>query len=740
MSGSVVTGGGSRLTGTGSVLTSAGDSCEGGGPVVFPLSDLVWEYATGEYLPSDNLDAHSCAVAGALTAGGALVPGGSRVILNFTADGGEPTNGAPVYLASSQDDTNTGRGKATATPPSTSMPALPLWTQNLVIVGICVDNTNYAADGTCVVHLLTPAVPNYVVPADETYNLHRVTATGDSDDNFTNATEGDWGDGESIMAIFSVDQTAVGDVNGYVVLGSDGVNFWGIGGSVAILVTADTVGGAANCGLPFPGLNVVVATKTGGQVRASMNGAAVATHAYASDVPSPALLRIGSTWTRGGVTGVAKFNRVLSDAELVAFSRENTANRAVFGGNIFAPSATAREDAGCLWYLDLTGWTGGSPSATAGPAGAGFPLTVNGAPISTAFSYTVNRNPAGLYLDGPAPAYDSNYYARDRQAQRIAYTVSTIFDLALLIIGYALNDTDNADEGSVGVIVDGVPLLAIGAVDTNVVRYSPIADNLNGSSLDIFATLGPGPWLVEIIVGDKINRYDTFDSGGAFNAITISGAAVMQTAATARRLTVISDSITMMAHQSDFIPGVPAAGAPITRARATFPGRITAVGCSGNFGTALLKAWGNDDVEPYAKYSAALAQEGAPLARQYLCALGFADWFQTAVTVAQFEIDYGAFVDALHAEDAGADICIAEIVQTELYPNLNFNGDTLSEFNDAIVAIAAARPWLTLLDLSGPNVITFDNGGGPLDMCPSNPDGQIALTDNMQAAAVIGWP
>jgi len=287
--------------------------------------------------------------------------------------------------------------------------------------------------------------------------------------------------------------------------------------------------------------------------------------------------------------------------------------------------------------------------------------------------------------------------------------------------------------------VDGQPLEAIGAVDTNVERYSPIAANVTDPLL-VFATLGAGPWLVEIVAADKIARIDTFDSGGAFDAIVLPSTAVMQTAATARRLTVLSDSITMAAHQANVISGAPSSGAPISRARETYPGRITAAGCAGNWGVAALKSWGDGSVDPYALYAAATAQEGTPATRHYLCALGFVDWFQTMSTLAVFAADYAAFVDALHAADPTAAICIAEIVQTDLYANLNFNGDALGDFNDAIIALAGVRPWLTLLDLSGPNAITFTNGGGPLNMCPSAPAGQIALTDNMQAAAVIGWP
>lgn len=66
------------------------------------------------------------------------------VTINFTTDGGQPNEGDFVYVALASADTNTGEGKATASPPTSGISA---------IIGVCKDNANYAASKTCEVFL-----------------------------------------------------------------------------------------------------------------------------------------------------------------------------------------------------------------------------------------------------------------------------------------------------------------------------------------------------------------------------------------------------------------------------------------------------------------------------------------------------------------------------------------------------------------------------------------------------------
>jgi hypothetical protein len=58
----------------------------------------------------------------------------------FTTVGGIPSAGSPVFLAAATDDSSTGAGKLTATPPTSGI---------IAEVGICIDNSNYAGAKTC---------------------------------------------------------------------------------------------------------------------------------------------------------------------------------------------------------------------------------------------------------------------------------------------------------------------------------------------------------------------------------------------------------------------------------------------------------------------------------------------------------------------------------------------------------------------------------------------------------------
>lgn len=78
--------------------------------------------------------------------------------LKCTTDGGMPTIGSRLYLATATADSGTGAGKATAIPPEPPSGG----TVNLQIVGICVDNTNYAASKT-VKAIFQPSYPTILV-------------------------------------------------------------------------------------------------------------------------------------------------------------------------------------------------------------------------------------------------------------------------------------------------------------------------------------------------------------------------------------------------------------------------------------------------------------------------------------------------------------------------------------------------------------------------------------------------
>jgi hypothetical protein len=98
---------------------------------------------------TDNSQISTARVFGAYEAvSGQMVVGGLVADAQFTTVGGSPSPGAPVYLASATDDTDTGAGKLTATAPSTVGSVV-------AEVGICVNNSNYAGAKTAQV-LLQP--------------------------------------------------------------------------------------------------------------------------------------------------------------------------------------------------------------------------------------------------------------------------------------------------------------------------------------------------------------------------------------------------------------------------------------------------------------------------------------------------------------------------------------------------------------------------------------------------------
>lgn len=739
--GSSGTGLGNTLTGQDSVLT-AGEQLAGagGGSIPSGVGALVWEFVDAQFLPSDNLDARSCSVVGALVDGILYTSG--VVNLPFTTEGGQPTVGQTVWLASSQDDANTGRGKATATQPSTAQPVFPLFTQNIVPIGVCTNNSHYGVDGTCQVHLAVPAHPQYVVPSDQTFTSRRMTGTDPSNLMQVGVPSGtderNWRDGESIVVAFTVDTFSSPTSNPFVVgaLDAGATDGWGIGGDSSILCYGQFSAGGANLGPPMPGLNIVAATKTGGLVRASMNGGDVQTVSFGAVTPTVLKFAAGDGWNRGGQCNFVKLNRVIVDADLQAFSN----NQLGTPRNYFAPRSTLTTDPNCQWFVDFSTWTGGALSAQAGPAGTTFAFTVVGAPVSSSVTYKWDRNPRALFLDGPLPSYDTRYLSRDRQLQRIAFTVNNLLELSLLTVGLSLDDTDNADEAAGAFIVNGQVVSIFEPNADSVILFESLMPQ-TADPLLTFAAIPP-PWHVEMVVGDKITRIDTFDSGQSFSSLVYPTSAVFDTAATTKRLVVVADGETYGGHSASGGVGRGAVGscAVVQRVRADYPGRVSGFGCQATQSMFAVLNWGNGSAAPYAKYVADNGHEGSPLNVIYLVALGFTDWFQQLITVGQFAIGIGQFVDALHAADPTAAIAVAKPVQTALYSSPNLNGDTLQEFADAVGGLTATRPWLTLVDLTTPNTITFTGGTGSPAINPAFPAGQVALKSNIKAAPVVGYP
>lgn len=92
--------------------------------------------ANGVVALADNTVLSKSNVIGATNSiDGEIITAGLVVDAQFTFDGGSPNPGEKVYLAANADDFSTGAGKLTATVPGNGI---------LVVVGICLDNSNYS--------------------------------------------------------------------------------------------------------------------------------------------------------------------------------------------------------------------------------------------------------------------------------------------------------------------------------------------------------------------------------------------------------------------------------------------------------------------------------------------------------------------------------------------------------------------------------------------------------------------
>ncbi len=124
--------------GGGNVITGQSTAGLANGDFAYVFANNTWGKARND----GSLLQATCIGHNAGTAGTMLLSGSVSESAKFTTVGGLPISGDVVYLAASTDDGGTGLGKLSATPPTTPG-------SYLVIVGTCIDNTNYAALKTC---------------------------------------------------------------------------------------------------------------------------------------------------------------------------------------------------------------------------------------------------------------------------------------------------------------------------------------------------------------------------------------------------------------------------------------------------------------------------------------------------------------------------------------------------------------------------------------------------------------
>jgi len=719
-----------------------------------PRAHIVWGYATGLYIPTDNIDTKTCYAAGALDGSNNLHTGGALVYLPFTTKGGNPTIGQTVWMAAGRDDNtietpaqaDLNRGWATATIPDTSIPdkltGFPYGVQQVVVAGVCVDGEDTPGSGYFLVRLAaTPFAPiPDVTPSDLSMTFAGATCYGGS----YNAgpyfeTDGtplqmQLLDGESFVFTFTVDNVRSTDLvpGHYAGFASYDASFhgWEFAGTTVgvngFLSNATHNISSANIAiLNNPGINKIAVTNVGGKLRWTQNGfptvgsGSIDTNAVSSaDINGLAGAKFRIYWSIGAFCSMVKLSRSMTDTELVARS---TPTPLSFTNNPWAPDPDLIVDLTCQWYLDLTSYAGGAINSIGGPAGTGFAWTKVGSPVSFK-SWTINwhRSPKDLLMWAPGAAYDQFHHVAVPEMATFRGTCPNMEDFANIALELSIEDLDNSDESGFGIFANGDQVISLISPDVFAGAREQFARNVaypfQTDWWERIATNG-GPFTFDFLQADMLWRQGSFASGAKISAIGIPSTVTLEAQTTTRLLIPFMDGTVFGGHSSFLnipLPNVPCAsssGGVLPYMRNDYPGKIigvtNAVGCM-----YLATQWGGDGtIIPWARWLYSQRTTGSPATHEYLIATGYDDWVYGAnlynqprdTSIAQ----WAALVDELHALDPTARIMIAPPPQQNLYAQVDIFGATLQSYVDAIKGLITGRPWLTLLDLTVPNAVAY---------------------------------
>ena len=503
-----------------------------------------------------------------------------------------------------------------------------------------------------------------------------------------------------------------------------------------LILTNDTTATQISFDLQ-PGINRLGWSNDGTLLRVSINGGAIQTLSNAGSISAAGTLRV--YWNVGAFTSMVKLARLPSDVELQSLTSLFNLDYKP-GSNPWAPSVALMADLSRQWSLDLTTYTSGTIASIAGPAGTGFNWTKNGAP--TVVSWTINwhMSPASLFQSCAPVVYDQKHASKTTSCAEIIFTgVASQAEFMNIALGFISEDTDNNDEGAGAIFVNGRLALIYGpGTPDGLLQYEYPGARTAGAGgwwYTAYAPAGPyqgpelyvvpPPYTVRIVVQDQVRRIDTFNQGASIAAIAIPSTITVDTAATAKRLLVISDGTSLGGHNFDIEAFSPTSGAPINRLRGVYAGKVTGFLPAIHSISAILD-WGNGSVVPFARYAYERALQGAPAIREYLLVMGLEDWSRELMTVAAFSASYQLFVNTLRALDPSARIAIAPPIQTTSYAVVNGLGETLQQFVNASNAITGG----TIVNITGPSAVPL---GGTNNYCPTEA-GQYAVTNNIVAA------
>lgn len=761
---------GSRGTGAGSIDTASTEDGGGGGggggssTVTVPLAGtfmpgpglMAFAGPGLNALPTDALVARSANAVG-LWNGSGVIASGPPQRIKFTTEGGKPAVGSPVYLAGADADAATGAGKLTAQPPTAGLPfpqppdvAFP---ESPVFVGHVIDNSLYDAQKQCLVLLKLPATPAPVSPEgsrisqpDTSYLGHKIGPLGHTVNLSVNGNSANlsFGDGETLAILFTVEDTTKFTGSNWLWTNSDAgaANGWLIGAAGAAHMEVRQVNAATttalDLGVPRFGLNCLVATIRGGAIVGSLNGVTFGSLALAAAVAAPAAgwkhilggIQVGgqTDWTCGSVLAIAKLARSADDDELISWAGavmpETPGNRFVLAGPLNPNVAPRANDPALAWYWRALDWNGTPPpnDANAGPAGAGFTWTENGAVALVDWGETWYRSMAPRTIDSEPLFYDSRRYPHGDPGARVQFAVpSTQQDICLAVMN---DDPDNVDNGFFSVFVDGVFVSSVPPHADGQVYYYWVG--MPGTTAAPHAK-------VEIVLADKLQRYPTaglLKNGSCLIELVANHDAVFANNVTARRLIVVGDDDVIGHDQGLSATSNPMQASVSTQVRTDYPGIVTVHAATDRALTIMRNLYGGSLIPFAQEVAEAAALGGMPARVDVLIELMFQDYVHALCTAAQFQTFAGDFADSLHALLPAAHLFWTHSIAAHFDAIANGGGQTLAQFDAALTAAGIGRPWLKLLNTRVPNAIVF----GSSNFHPTQPAGAGSWKANIKIA------
>lgn len=711
---------------------------------------------------------------------GALIGNGQSAVVKMTTNGGQPAIGAPVWVASNEEDgatwqnapapqANAARGKLTATKPTLVMPTYPAMRQNLIAAGAVTDNTNYSIDKTVTITVSTQTACQYVDNAGhstvspDTTQTFRGTRCNIGTDYFT--TPGttphiNINNNETLVITFIVDdQLNIADSD---IAGWRNRDVGNLGWQIDVFtscrfgefVARDNGGAHVLNVFPLaPGKNVAVVSRHDGLFHVEFNGGTINTVTDAQGGVGAQTFTMDFAF--GLTTAIVKLGRALNDTEMFNVSSAGTGTDFAYyteGLDPYRPDPTLLADSSLQWYVDFSSYTGGTLHAIAGPVGTAFDFTTVGTPVVRTMGYTWLHSPAAYFQDGSAAVYDSRHSVRPSPFSRMRISVQHQYEYAMASFGMVAEDVDNNDEGDVTMFASGqaanwYPVASVGVASDGTLIYKNATWREALVGMQRWQSAGAGPYSVDFVVQDQFLREDTFASTNMFNVIglvtsvTETGLGTRATStieadfSTSRRLLMVGDGLTFGGHQMNLLSGAPLSGAPCSRVRATYPGKVTgeiyAQGTLEHF-----EAFGGfGTMETYARRLVSLANQGSPATRQMVIELGYSDYQQqratgnAALTAARLR----SLLDWIHTLDPVIQVFWAPPFTTPTLAVVNANGETLQQFIDAQTSALAGRPWITRVTLSSPNAIAWLSLN-PVAFAPDIGAGQQAVADNIKSA------